>query len=151
MEIVIANLLKEDIQNRIGLVKIMAKLPYISYWNVQDLFGYNEDKTLEVIQLFLNNTEEYNNYIDISDTSITSLGKLKRINEGLNLNNSKIKSFGDLEYVGGTLDIRGTAIEDLGKLKFVGIDFKVYETPLWFKIGNGQIKRRLHIGGKLHS
>lgn len=151
METVIANLLREEISNRLGLVKILTKLPYIDFFIIEDLLGYNTDKTMEVIQLFLNNTEEYYSYINLSDSNITSLGKLKHVGEGLNLNNSKILSFGNLEYVGGSLDIRETAIEDLGKLRRVVGDFKVYGTPLWFKKSVRDIKKQVDIGGNLHT
>ena len=92
----------------------------------------------------LGNIEEINRTLGLSNTSISSLGKLRKVNgsfwisyhhENANifdlneleevggsllLRGFPIKSLSKLKKVGGILNLRGTNIEDLGALEFVG-------------------------------
>jgi Leucine-rich repeat (LRR) protein len=62
--------------------------------------------------------------LDIENTPIKSLGKLKRVGSSLYLSNSQIEDLGDLEEVGWDLRLKNTSIKSLGKLKRVcgGLD-----------------------------
>ena len=92
----------------------------------------------------LGNIEEIDGTLGLSNTSISSLGKLKKVNGSfwisyhnknaklfdlneveeiggsLLLRGFSIKSLSKLKKVGGILNLRGTSIEDLGDLEFVG-------------------------------
>ena len=58
--------------------------------------------------------------LDLYNTPIKSLRKLKRVSRCLSLSNSQIEDLGDLEEVGSWLDLKNTPIKSLGKLKRVG-------------------------------
>jgi hypothetical protein len=58
--------------------------------------------------------------LDLKNTSIKSLGKLKRVGGSLDLSYSQIEDLGDLEEVGWDLRLKNTPIKSLGKLKRVG-------------------------------
>ena len=94
--------------------------------------------------LSLGNIEEIDGSLGLSNSSISSFGKLKKINGSLwisyhnpnsnlfDLNEIEeiggslllraypIRSLSKLKKVGGVLNLRGTNIEDLGSLEFVG-------------------------------
>jgi hypothetical protein len=94
--------------------------------------------------LSLGNIEEIDGTLGLSNTSISSFGKLKKVsgsfwisyhnqnvslfdlNEveevggSLLLRGFQIKTLSKLKKVGGVLNLRGTNIEDLGALEFVG-------------------------------
>jgi hypothetical protein len=52
--------------------------------------------------------------------NITTLGKLKKVDGNLSLRKSSIKSLGELEFVIGNFNLVGSSIESLGELTFVG-------------------------------
>jgi len=52
--------------------------------------------------------------------NITTLGKLKKVDGNLSLRKSSIKSLGELEFVIGYFNLVGSSIESLGELTFVG-------------------------------
>jgi hypothetical protein len=58
--------------------------------------------------------------LNLQNTPIKSLGKLKRVGGYLFLSYSQIEDLGDLEEVGMSLDLIDTPIKSLGKLKRVG-------------------------------
>jgi hypothetical protein len=60
--------------------------------------------------------------LDLYNTPIKSLGKLKRVGRNLYLSNSQIEDLGDLEEVRWDLHLENTPIKSLGKLKRVGRD-----------------------------
>lgn len=128
--IMINNLIKEDIKNKIGLLKIIQKLDSIDVRTIKELFGYNDKETLELIKLFLNNTEKFNGHIYLPFTKIKSLGKLTHVEGNLVIHDSEINSLSNLEYVRYHLNIEDTNISDLGKLKYVGGNFYIGSTEL---------------------
>jgi hypothetical protein len=58
--------------------------------------------------------------LNLRNTIIKSLGKLKKVGMNLDLLSSQIEDLGDLEEVGMDLDLTDTPIKSLGKLKRVG-------------------------------
>jgi len=71
-------------------------------------------------------------YLDLENTPIKSLGKLKRVGGSLNLSYSQIEDLGDLEEVGEYLDLRNTPIKSLRKLKRVGRSLYLVGRSLYF-------------------
>jgi len=63
--------------------------------------------------------------LDLRNTIIKSLGKLKRVGGSLNLSGSQIEDLGDLEEVRFNLYLQNTPIKSLGKLKRVGGDLNL--------------------------
>ena len=63
--------------------------------------------------------------LDLRNTIIKSLGKLKRVGGSLNLSGSQIEDLGDLEEVRFNLYLQNTPIKSLGKLKRVGVDLNL--------------------------
>ena len=62
---------------------------------------------------------------------IKTLGNLKKVDGYLNLFNSHIESLGELEYVGGGLNLMDCKkIKTLGKLKFVGGGLNIVYTNI---------------------
>lgn len=136
-------LIKEDINKKIGLIKLIQKQPEVSLNHIMDLLGYSVDKTMEVIQLFLNNTEKYDGSIILYGARIKSLGKLKYIGGELDLaTNTSLESLGNLEHVDGTLDLEESEISSLGNLKYVGGRFL-----LRFNGMLNSLEKLEHIGG----
>ena len=84
----------------------ILKIPSLSYFN----------NDWELLQKFLEN-RGYPPYsisgnLNLSNTSIESLGNLRRVEGFLNLNNSSIQSLGNLEYVGGDLYLKYTPLSE---------------------------------------
>ena len=135
------NLIKEDINKKIGLIKLIQKQPEISVGYIMNLLGYSRARTIEVIQLFLNNTERYDGNVTLFHTA--SLGNLKYIGGELDLaTNTNLKSLGNLEHVDGTIDLEETNISSLGNLKYVGNRFL-----LRFNKDLKSLEKLEHIGG----
>jgi len=138
-------LIKEDINKKVGLIKLIQKQPEVSLNHIMDLLGYSRDKTMEIIKLFLNNTEKYDGSIILYGASITSLGKLKYIGGELDLaTNTTLESLGNLEYVGGSLDLEESDISSLGNLKYIGKNFM-----LRFNDDLNSLEKLEHVGGNL--
>ena len=116
----------------------------------------------------LGNIVEIDGTLGLSNTSITSFGKLKKVNGSLwisyhdpkanlsDLNEIEeiggslllrgfgIKLLSNLKKVGGVLNLRGTEIEDLGKLEFVGEHLYLPKAKqLYFNLD------KIYIGGKV--
>ena len=118
--------------------------------------------------LSLGNIEEVDGTLGLSNTSISSFGKLKKVNGSFwisyhnqnsnlfDLNNVEeiggslllrgfsIKTLSKLKKVGGILNLRGTNIEDLGVLEFVGEHLYLPKSKRdYFNFD------KIHIGGKI--
>lgn len=134
--------IKEDINNRLKLLKRIQQLEYVNALEIQDLFGYDRNKSIELVELFLNNTERYEGTVILCvHHKITSLGKLKYIGGGLDLCTANIESLGDLEYIGKSL-IANEHLKNFGKLKYIG---GYLDIPDNFPISNETIKYELNI------
>lgn len=74
--------------------------------------------------LSLGNIEIVDGTLGLSNTSISSLGKLKKVSGSFWISyhdkNSKLTSLNDVEEVGGSLLLRGSTIKTLSKLRKVG-------------------------------
>ena len=74
--------------------------------------------------LSLGNIEEIDGTLGLSNTSISSFGKLRKVNGSLWISyhnqNSNLFDLNDVEEVGGSLLLRGFSIRTLSKLKKVG-------------------------------
>jgi hypothetical protein len=88
--------------------------------------------------------------LNLSNTSIESLGNLTSVEGDLVLLNTSIESLGNLESVGGYLDLEVTPIESLGKLTSVGGDLDLYDTPLSKKYTREQIRQMVDVGGRIY-
>ena len=144
----INKIIKEDINNRLKLIKRIQGLSHVNTLEIQDLFGYDRDKSIELVKLFLNNTERYEGSVILCvHNNIASLGKLKYIGGSLDLCTANISSLGNLEYIGRTL-IANKNLKDFGKLKYIG---GFLDVPHDFPISNETIKYELNIkvGGSM--
>ena len=148
--IMINNLIKEDIKNKTGLLKIIQKMNNISLKEIMDLFGYKEKESLDIIQFFLNNTEKFNGHIYLPFTEIKNLGKLTHIEGNLIIHNTEINSLGNLEYVRYNLNIEDTNISDLGKLKYVGGNFYIGSTKLENNYTTKDIRNKIEVINNLY-
>ena len=102
-------LIREEIKDRLGLVRIMQNMKVIDIINIKYIFGYDEQKSLELIKLFLENTKDYKGQIYLDNEDISSIGDIRRVGS-LSLTNTNITNLGNLEYVSGFLDIRFTPL-----------------------------------------
>jgi hypothetical protein len=68
--------------------------------------------------------------LNLKNTPIKSLGKLKRVGKNLDLSNSQIEDLGDLEEVRLNLYLNNTPIKSLGKLKRVGRNLDLYYSQI---------------------
>jgi hypothetical protein len=66
----------------------------------------------------------------LSSSQIEDLGDLEEVGWDLYLENTPIKSLGKLKWVGGDLDLSNSQIEDLGDLEEVGWDLHLENTPI---------------------
>ena len=72
-----------------------------------------------------------NGNLDLSTSSITNLGNIKKINGDLFLNYCQyLKSLGELEEVAGIFDIDNSSLKSLGKLKYLGYGLKANGSSL---------------------
>jgi hypothetical protein len=105
--------------------------------------GGDLDLTLTSIES-LGNLTSVGGYLDLRDTSIKSLGNLQSVDGWLDLKRTPIESLGNLQSVGGYLDLRGTPIKSLGNLTSVGGILGLSNTPIE-SLGNLQ-----SVGGYLN-
>jgi hypothetical protein len=82
--------------------------------------------------------------LDLLSSQIEDLGDLEEVGGNLNLQNTLIKSLGKLKRVGWYLNLSGSQIEDLGDLEEVGMDLDLTDTPIK---SLGKLKR---VGGDLN-
>jgi hypothetical protein len=83
--------------------------------------------------------------LNLKNTPIKSLGKLKRVDGYLDLSNSQIEDLGDLEEVGWILYLKNTPIKSLGKLKRVGGSLYLYNSQIE-DLGNlEEVRGDLHL------
>lgn len=69
--------------------------------------------------------------LDLSTSSIVSLGELKKVEGDLFLNYCQyLKSLGELEEVNGIFDIDNSSLKSLGKLKYVDYGLKANGSSL---------------------
>ena len=82
----------------------------------------------------LGEVEKINGFLGISDSSIESLGNLKRIKKDFWIGSytvrSQLTSLNNLEYVGGDLNLRYSNIKNLGRLKKVGGKLSLRDTEI---------------------
>ena len=78
----------------------------------------------------LGNLESVGGDLDLLRTPIESLGNLHSVGGYLDLRRTPIKSLGNLQSVGGWLILRGTPIESLGNLISVGENLDLEATPI---------------------
>lgn len=82
----------------------------------------------------LGNIEEVDGSLGLTHTSITSLGKLKKVNGSFWISyhneNASLSSLNDLEEIGGSLLLRGFPIKTLSKLKIVGGTLNLRSTKI---------------------
>lgn len=83
--------------------------------------------TKEYFDDHIGNKTYYEDFLDLKNSNIASLGKLEYINLGLILIKTNVTSLGNLEYVGGDLYLRGNNITSLGNIRAVDGDLDVYD------------------------
>lgn len=113
-----------------------------NFWDLDKLFEHiveidgNLDLSGTSIKS-LGNLEFVSGYLDLDHCEeLESLGNLKYVGESLVLRNTNITTLGNLEYVGHFLQLRKTLIEDLGKLEYVGGDVNLLNVKTLTSLGN---------------
>ena len=88
--------------------------------------------------------------LDLSNSSIESLGNLTSVGGYLSLRNTPIQSLDNLTSVGSHLDLYGSSIESLGNLKSVGGNLYLNNTPISNKHTRQEIKQMVNIDGDIY-
>jgi hypothetical protein len=114
-----------------------------------DFFHENKWEAWKILQKVLdarrNPPYTIDGGLDLSDTSIESLGNLTSVGGYLDLRDTPIKSLGNLILVSGNLDLYGSPIKSLGNLIAVGVDLGLAGTPIE-SLGNLQsVGRHLYL------
>ena len=95
--------------------------------------------------------------MDLSNTSIESLGNLTSVEGDLFLHDTPLKSLGNLKSVGGDLDLQNTSIKSFENLTSVGGYLDLWGTPLSRKyterstlfVATDQIRQIVNVGGDI--
>jgi len=99
-----------------------------------DFFHENPWKAWQILQEVLeargNPPYTIGGDLNLSDTSIESLGNLTSVEGDLFLYNTSIEFLGDLTSVGGDLYLHDTPIKSLGNLQSVGGDLDLQNTSI---------------------
>ena len=99
----------------------------------------------------LGNLESVGGDLDLRRTQVKSLGNLTSVGGSLDLMRTPIKSLGNLTSVGGDLDLRNTSIESIGNLTHVGNILILRRSPLSKKYTEEQIRQMVDVGGNIYS
>lgn len=83
----------------------------------------------------LGNIEEITNDLTFKESSVKSLGQLKKVGGSIYIRQfdppfTNLESLDNLEFVGGNLILKGSPLKDLGKLKFVGGKLNLRKTNI---------------------
>ena len=115
---------------------------------------YDHFQDWDMLQVFLKrrNNPPYriSGDLDLSHSSIESLGNLESVGGFLYLRESSIKSLGNLKSVGGGLYLQGSSIESLGNLESVGGSLILYRTQISKKYTEEEIRSMVNVGGKIY-
>lgn len=123
-------ILKEELRKYLKLIKIMQRMPSIYVEAIEDMFGYNKQKSEELIQIFLNNTKKFDGDINLYETNMKSIGILEYVGGNLNLRGTLIESLDNLKYVGSNLWVSHSKVESPGHLEYVGGFMDIRNSPL---------------------
>ncbi len=80
------------------------------------------DVTPQYFDEHIGNQTHYEGLLNLTNSKITSLGKLESVEGNVSLKYSKITSLGKLESVSGHIDLKFSNITNLGNLKTVDGD-----------------------------
>jgi len=146
MKNIIRKILKEEYQDTIELSAELFKSLLL-------LVNYDTDNLIK-LKMFKkhNNLPKFiiNGNLDLSDTPIKSLPKLKEVRGNLYLDNRPIKFLDDLEYVGGHLNLDCTQIQSLPKLKEVRGYLSLQFTPLSKTITKKELIKKIKTWGEIY-
>lgn len=142
------SLIKEEIKNKEKLIKWMYGLPELSIHILTERYGYTTSIAKSLIELFLNNTEEYDGYLHLPFDSVSSFGILKYVGGNLNLYQSSMKSIDSITHVNGWVNLNNSKINDLGTLKYVGNNIYLHKCPL-AKFTAKQIRQMVKVNGSV--
>ena len=122
-------------ENQYELLKEMKDKPLVYNFPSLDVFGHKKQMdNWNFMQKFLakrgNPDFTITGDLDLSDTSIESLGNLISVDGSLYLSYTPIKSLGNVMSVGGSLYLTSSSIESLGELTTVGGDLGLSDTPI---------------------
>jgi len=119
-----------------------------------DFFHENPWKAWQILQEVLeqrgNPPYTIGGDLNLSDTSIESLGNLISVGGYLDLRWTQIKSLGNLTSVGGDLYLYNTPIESLGNLTSVGGYLDLEDTTLSINYTKKQIRKMVDVSGKIY-
>jgi hypothetical protein len=139
-------LIKEEIKNKEKLIKWMSGLPEVSIHILTERYGYTTSFAKSLIELFLNNTEEYDGYLHLPFDSVSSFGILKYVGGNLNLYKSSMKTIDSITHVKGWVNLNNSKISYLGTLKYVGDNIYLHKCPL-DKFKEKQIRQMVKVNG----
>jgi len=129
-------------------------LAAIHYKQIQDYIKNGSYGNLDLegtpLKTLPPNLTRVGGYLDLTDSQITSLGKLKEVKGNLYLVKSKITSLGNLEYVGAYLNLNGSQITSLGNLEYVGYSLWLRNTPISETHTEEQIRKQVEIRGGIY-
>jgi len=91
------------------------------------------------------NLTRVEDYLDLGNSQITSLGNLEYVGNNLYLEGSQITSLGNLEYVGGSFHANNTPITSLDNLKTVVWILNLQDTPISETHTQEQIRKQVEI------
>ena len=122
-------------ENQYELLKEMEDKPKVYNFPSLDVFGHKKQMdNWNFMQKFLakrgNPDFIIDGDLDLSDTSIESLGNLISVDGSLYLSYTPIKSLGNVMSVGGSLYLTSSSIESLGELTTVGDTLYLSHTPI---------------------
>lgn len=95
----------------------------------------------------LGNLVSVSGNVKLTDTPIKSLGPLRTVGGYLNMYNTPIVSLGNLRSVGMDLDISRSSVKSFGDLEFVGRDLYLFHTPLSEMYSPDEISEMVDIQG----
>jgi hypothetical protein len=117
--------------------------------NIVDKFG-PDSLGIDLYKLIeMGVIEHYDGGLDLTETPIKSLGKLKSVGGYLDLSRTQITSLGDLEEVYGDLYLNNTSIESFGKLKYVEGYLYLRNTPISRTMSKDKINKKIKVKGNI--
>jgi len=162
-------ILIEQKLNDIKIAKLlMSKMPKISIKYLMKDFNYNEEKSINLINTFMEIMKEYNGYLILdhpkinnlgslryvgslsigNDCNIQTLGNLQEIGDDIIINSEKVKSFGDLTHVGKTMILSNVSIRNFGKLKMINGNLVIHNSIIG-SISEKKIRDNITVGGEI--